>query len=173
MNGGVNSSIGASSATPQATLCSEATRRCSTPGTGATTNRGFTVTSGGVTIDNANALTFGGQVVQANGSNSSFTKNGYGHAELHERYRHQHVYRRCDGQRPRLRGQRLVSRCSAAPWAHAPCADEPDQWPVDRRLDQQRDLADRRKWISTVAPRPSPTTSGWAAATARTTRERR
>ncbi len=77
-NGGLASSIGASSNAPANLVIGGNATLQYTGAAAGTTDRGFTATSGGVTIDNASNLTFGGQVVQANGSNSSFTKSNTG-----------------------------------------------------------------------------------------------
>ena len=76
--GGSNSSVGASSNAAGNLVLGGNTTLLYTGAAAGTTDRGFTVTSGGLVIDNASNLTFGGQVVQANGSNSSFTKNNAG-----------------------------------------------------------------------------------------------
>lgn len=77
-NGGANSSVGASTAVPANLVIGNNATLQYTGAVAGTTDRGFTVAAGGAVIDNATALTFGGQVVQANGTDGSFTKNNVG-----------------------------------------------------------------------------------------------
>lgn len=73
-NGGTNSDIGASTAASGNLVISGGTLQYT--GASATTDRGFTVGGAGATIDNANNLSFAGQILST--GTGSFTKNGAG-----------------------------------------------------------------------------------------------
>lgn len=73
-NGGANSDIGASSAASSNLVISGGALLYT--GGATTTDRGFTVGGAGATIDNANSLTFSGQILST--GTGSFTKNGAG-----------------------------------------------------------------------------------------------